>query len=45
MGNYESIENILKSWIPHILILEPEELKESFLTEVKRWVRKQGKLR
>lgn len=43
MGNYESIENILKSWIPHIRILAPEEFKESFLADVKGWVKRQGK--
>ena len=44
MGQYEAIQNILKSWIPHIVILEPEEFKKDFLADVKWWVRKQGKL-
>jgi predicted DNA-binding transcriptional regulator YafY len=44
MGQYEAIQNILKSWIPHIVILEPEEFKKDFLQDVRRWVRKQGKL-
>ena len=44
MGQYEAIWNILKSWIPHIVILEPEEFKKDFLQDVRRWVRKQGKL-
>jgi len=44
MGNYESIENVLKSWLPHILILEPEDFREGFLQDMKWWVRKQGKI-
>jgi predicted DNA-binding transcriptional regulator YafY len=44
MGQYEAIQNILKSWIPHIVILEPEEFKKDFLQDVSKWVRKQGKL-
>jgi predicted DNA-binding transcriptional regulator YafY len=44
MGQYEAIRNILKSWIPHIVILEPAEFKKDFLADVRRWVRKQGKL-
>jgi predicted DNA-binding transcriptional regulator YafY len=44
MGKYEAIQNILKSWIPHIVILEPEEFKKDLLEDVRRWVRKQGKL-
>jgi predicted DNA-binding transcriptional regulator YafY len=42
MGRYEAIENILKSWIPHIVILAPEEFKKDFLQDVKRWVMRQG---
>jgi predicted DNA-binding transcriptional regulator YafY len=44
MGQYEAIRNILKSWIPHIVILEPEELKKNFLADVRRWIQKQEKL-
>ena len=44
MGQYEAIWNILKSWIPHIVILEPEEFKKDLLEDVRRWVQKQGKL-
>lgn len=43
VGNYEAIENIMKSWIPHITITAPKEFRESFLADVKGWVRKQGK--
>jgi len=44
MSQYEAIRNILKSWIPHIVILEPEEFKKDLLEDVRRWIRKQGKL-
>jgi len=44
MGRYEAIENILKSLIPHIVILESEGFKEDLLENVRRLVRKQGKL-
>lgn len=40
-GRYEAIENILESWIPHIVILEPEEFKKEFLQDVRRWVKRQ----
>jgi predicted DNA-binding transcriptional regulator YafY len=43
MGQYEAIQNILKSWIPHIVILEPEEFKKDFLQDVRRWVKRQEK--
>ena len=43
MGQYEAIRNILKSWIPNIVILEPEEFKKDFLQDVRRWVKRQEK--
>jgi predicted DNA-binding transcriptional regulator YafY len=43
MGQYEAIRNILKSWIPNIVILEPEEFKKDLLADVKGWVRRQQK--
>jgi len=43
MGQYEAIRNILKSWIPNIVILEPKEFKKDLLEDVRSWVRKQGK--
>ena len=42
VGHYEAIRNILKSWIPNIVILEPEEFREDFLADVKGWVKRQG---
>ena len=44
MGQYEAIWNILKAWIPNIVILEPEVLKRDFLFEVKIWVKRQEKI-
>jgi predicted DNA-binding transcriptional regulator YafY len=41
VGNYESIRNILKSWIPNIVILEPADFRKAFLDDVKEWVRRQ----
>jgi predicted DNA-binding transcriptional regulator YafY len=43
VGSYEAILPILKSWIPHILILEPVDFKGDFLEDMKGWVRRQGK--
>ena len=41
VGRYEAIQNMLKSWIPHILILKPEGIKEAVLKDVKRWMEQQ----
>jgi len=43
VGHYEAIRNILKSWIPNVVILEPEDFKKDMLKDVKEWVRKQEK--
>ena len=43
VGHYEAIRNILKSWIPNILILSPADLKDGLLKDVKEWVKKQEK--
>ena len=42
VGHYEAIRNILKSWIPNILILSPADLKDGLLKDVKDWVKRQG---
>jgi len=41
VGHQEAISNILKSWIPNIVILAPEEFKQSLLKDVKKWVKQQ----
>ena len=43
VGHYEAIRNILKSWIPNILILSPADLKDGLMKDVKDWVKKQEK--
>jgi hypothetical protein len=37
VGHYEAIRNILKSWIPHITILAPEDFKRDLLKDMKDW--------
>lgn len=44
VGHYGAIWNILKVWIPHILILEPEEIRDDLLADMKGWVSRQKKL-
>ncbi|PKN68530.1 MAG: transcriptional regulator [Deltaproteobacteria bacterium HGW-Deltaproteobacteria-12] len=41
VGHYEAIRDILKSWIPNIEILGPDEFKKSLLEDVKAWVERQ----
>jgi predicted DNA-binding transcriptional regulator YafY len=41
VGHFEAIRDILKSWIPHITILEPEEFRKDLLKDVKDWVKRQ----
>jgi predicted DNA-binding transcriptional regulator YafY len=42
VGHYEAIRNILKSWIPNIVILTPVDFADGLLDDVKEWVKKQG---
>jgi len=41
IGNYEAIRPMLKSWIPNIVILEPEDFRKALLKDVKAWVMQQ----
>ncbi|HOX14562.1 MAG TPA: transcriptional regulator [Smithellaceae bacterium] len=41
VGQYEAIINILKSWIPNIVILAPEEFKKPLIMDVKKWLKRQ----
>lgn len=41
VGRFEAIRNVLKSWIPNIMILEPEDFRKDFLKDVKGWVKRQ----
>jgi predicted DNA-binding transcriptional regulator YafY len=43
VGRYEAIRDMLKSWIPNIVILAPENFKKSMLKDVKGWVKRQEK--
>ena len=43
VGRYEAIRDILKSWIPNIVILKPETFKKELMDDVKRWVKRQEK--
>ncbi|MBN1363331.1 MAG: WYL domain-containing protein [Syntrophaceae bacterium] len=43
VGHQEAIRNILKSWIPHITIIKPIDLRKNLLDEVKNWVKSQEK--
>ncbi|WP_457572186.1 helix-turn-helix transcriptional regulator [Desulfovulcanus sp.] len=38
IGNFEEIIHFLKSWLPWIKILEPEELKEELVEQMKEWI-------
>ena len=44
VGNYHAIWNIIKSWIPYVAILKPDDLKEKLVKDVKQWVTWQEKL-
>lgn len=35
VGHYEAILNILKSWIPHVMIPAPEDFKKDLLRAVR----------
>jgi predicted DNA-binding transcriptional regulator YafY len=41
VGRYEAIRNFLKSWIPNIVVLEPEDFRKALLKDVKGWVKRQ----
>jgi len=41
VGQYEAIRNILKSWIPHIVILEPEDFRTTLIEDVHVWLKRQ----
>lgn len=38
VGCYEEIIHFLKSWLPYIKILEPEDLKEEIVEQMKEWI-------
>lgn len=44
VGHYDAIRHILKSWIPHMIILEPEEFQLSLIEDVRGWLKRQTKM-
>lgn len=44
VGHYDAIRHILKSWIPNILILEPEKFRKELLKDVRDWVKRQDEI-
>jgi predicted DNA-binding transcriptional regulator YafY len=38
VGSLDEIINILKAWLPYIKILQPEELKNILLSDMKTWI-------
>jgi len=43
VGHYKAISDILKSWIPNIIILKPESLRTSITEDVREWLKRQDK--
>ena len=42
VGHYDAVRHILKAWLPHVIILSPDEFRKDLLTDMKDWVRRQG---
>ena len=38
VGSLDAIINILKGWLPDIKIIQPEELKNMLLSDMKSWI-------
>ena len=43
VGRYEEIEHILKSWLPNVSILEPDEFRKKFLNDLRKCTEKHEK--
>jgi hypothetical protein len=41
VGYYEAVRHIIKSWIPFVTVLEPDELRVELLNDVALWTKKQ----
>ena len=41
VGRYEAIRDILKAWLPNIVILEPEDFRNTLLEDMRAWVKRQ----
>jgi len=44
VGYHEAIVNVLKSWIPHIMILSPKDFGKNMLKGLKDWVKRQERI-
>jgi len=44
VGHYDAIRHILKSWIPNMTVLEPEEFRTDLLNDVRDWVKRQDEM-
>lgn len=41
VGSLDEIKNTLKAWLPNIKILQPDELKNILLSDMKKWISRQ----
>lgn len=44
VGRFEAIRDVIKSWIPHMFVLEPKQFKEALLRDVKAWLTRQASI-
>jgi predicted DNA-binding transcriptional regulator YafY len=45
VGRYEEIRNVLKVWLPFVVILKPKEFCESLLDDLKKWIQWQEQIK
>jgi hypothetical protein len=38
VGKYEDVKDMIKSWLPNIVILMPEELRNDVVADMKNWI-------
>ena len=43
VGRYEEVINLIKTWLPNIKILKPNEFKKAFTEDIKGWIAWQQK--
>jgi len=41
IGHYDAVRHLLKAWLPHVILLEPEEFRREMLEEMKERIRRQ----
>jgi len=42
VGHYDAVRHLLKAWLPHVIILEPESFRNEMLADMRKWLRQQG---